>query len=244
MTAGTNTPDTLSAIFAMGALVAAASLTIWMICESVVSSPTRVASASEKAGLVDRGGGNRVARGLVHRDALAGQRRFVDRAAALQHHAVHRNALARAHDEDSRPSAPARPGPPTSAPSRSSRRRLGRQLHQAFQRVCGLALGARLQHFAHGNQRQNHGRGLKIEVHHVVHDARPYRRAPARRSWRTAHRCCKRTPPSRPGPPACPYSARGASRLLKPLMKNFWLMTMMMIVSSSCVRPMATWLSL
>ena len=28
----------------------------------------------------------------------------------------------------------------------------------------------------------------------------------------------------------------------KPLMKNFWLMTMMMTVSSSCVRPMATWL--
>ena len=43
MTAGTNTPDTLSAIFAIGAFVAAASLTIWMICESVVSSPTRVA---------------------------------------------------------------------------------------------------------------------------------------------------------------------------------------------------------
>ena len=29
-------------------------------------------------------------------------------------------------------------------------------------------------------------------------------------------------------------------RLLNPLMKNFWLMTMMMTVSSSCVRPMAT----
>ena len=38
ITAGTNTPDTLSAIFAMGAFVAAASLTIFMIWESVVSS--------------------------------------------------------------------------------------------------------------------------------------------------------------------------------------------------------------
>ena len=36
--------------------------------------------------------------------------------------------------------------------------------------------------------------------------------------------------------------ACGASRLLKPLMKNFWLMTMTMTVSSSWVRPMATWL--
>ena len=43
MTAGTNTPETLSATFAIGAFVAAASLTIRMICESVVSSPTLVA---------------------------------------------------------------------------------------------------------------------------------------------------------------------------------------------------------
>ena len=43
ITTGTKTPDTLSAIFAIGALVAAASLTILMICESVVSSPMRVA---------------------------------------------------------------------------------------------------------------------------------------------------------------------------------------------------------
>ncbi len=43
ITAGTNTPDTLSATFAMGAFVAAASLTILIICESVVSSPTLVA---------------------------------------------------------------------------------------------------------------------------------------------------------------------------------------------------------
>ena len=48
MTAGTNTPDTLSAIFAIGAFVAAASETIWMICESVVSSPTRVARQRRK----------------------------------------------------------------------------------------------------------------------------------------------------------------------------------------------------
>ena len=44
MTAGTNTPDTRSAIFAIGAFVAAASLTIWIIWDRVVSSPTRIAS--------------------------------------------------------------------------------------------------------------------------------------------------------------------------------------------------------
>ena len=44
ITTGTKTPETLSAIFAIGAFPAAASLTIFIICESVVSSPTRVAS--------------------------------------------------------------------------------------------------------------------------------------------------------------------------------------------------------
>ncbi len=43
ITVGTNTPDTLSATFAIGALVAAASLTILIIWERVVSSPTLVA---------------------------------------------------------------------------------------------------------------------------------------------------------------------------------------------------------
>ena len=44
ITAGTKTPETLSAIFAIGAFVAAASLTILIIWERVVSSPTLVAS--------------------------------------------------------------------------------------------------------------------------------------------------------------------------------------------------------
>ena len=48
MTVGTKTPETLSAILAMGAFVAAASLTIWMIWERVVSSPTRVARQRRK----------------------------------------------------------------------------------------------------------------------------------------------------------------------------------------------------
>ena len=43
ITTGTNTPDTLSAIFAIGAFVAAASLTICIILDSEVSFPTRVA---------------------------------------------------------------------------------------------------------------------------------------------------------------------------------------------------------
>ena len=44
ITVGTKIPDTRSATLAMGAFVAAASLTIWIIWDRVVSSPTLVAS--------------------------------------------------------------------------------------------------------------------------------------------------------------------------------------------------------
>jgi hypothetical protein len=43
ITVGTKMPEILSAIFAIGAFVEAASLTIWMIFEIVVSWPMRVA---------------------------------------------------------------------------------------------------------------------------------------------------------------------------------------------------------
>ena len=47
-------------------------------------------------------------------------------------------------------------------------------------------------------------------------------------------------------PKATSASMLGAlcHKLLKPLIKNFWLITMMIAVSSSWVSPMATWLSL
>ena len=48
ITVGTKMPETLSAIFAIGALVAAASSTMRMICESAVFSPTRVARHFKK----------------------------------------------------------------------------------------------------------------------------------------------------------------------------------------------------
>ncbi len=48
MTAGTKMAETRSAILAMGALVAEASSTMWMIWLSVVSSPTRVARQMRK----------------------------------------------------------------------------------------------------------------------------------------------------------------------------------------------------
>ncbi len=48
MTEGTKTEEIRSANLATGAFVAAASLTMEMICDSVVSSPTRVARQVKK----------------------------------------------------------------------------------------------------------------------------------------------------------------------------------------------------
>ena len=125
--------------------------------------------AAEIAGLVHRGGGHAVAGGLVHGDALAGQGGLIDGAGALQHHAVHRDALPGPdgelvpllhllHRHLHLPAVPEHRGGS------------GSQAHEAFQGVGGFALGPGLQHLAHGDQGQDHGGGLKIEVHHIGHD--------------------------------------------------------------------------
>ena len=51
-TTGTNTPETLSATFAIGALVAEASVTVFIISAKVVSPPTRVALHFTKPNLL------------------------------------------------------------------------------------------------------------------------------------------------------------------------------------------------
>ena len=95
ITAGTNTPETRSAIFAIGALVAAASLTILMIWERVVSSPTLVASHLDKSGLIHSCRRNHISGFFINRDTLAGQCGFIDCGGSFQDHSVHRNILSR-----------------------------------------------------------------------------------------------------------------------------------------------------
>ena len=126
-------------------------------------------AALQIAGLVGGGGAYFITHGLVHRDAFAGQGTLVHGTAALQHNAVHRDVLARAHHKDilflhlfnghgHLSTVPQQGGG------------FGGKLHQALECIGGLALGACLQHFAHRDEGQNHGGGLKIELHHVVHD--------------------------------------------------------------------------
>ena len=79
MTVGTKMPETLSAVLASGALVAAASRTRRMTCDRVVSCPTRSArqvSAPFWLMVAALTGG---AGELVHRHTLAGEGRLIDR---------------------------------------------------------------------------------------------------------------------------------------------------------------------
>ena len=55
---------------------------------------------AERAGAVEGGADDLVARALLHRDGFAGEHRLVHRRAPLEHHAVHGDLLARPDDDD------------------------------------------------------------------------------------------------------------------------------------------------
>ena len=120
-------------------------------------------TGAEIAGLVHRRGGNRIAHGLVHGDGFSGQAGLVDRRAALQNHAVHRDALARPDHEDV-----ARldllDGNRDLLPVPEQDGGLGLELHQTLEGVRRPALGAGLQQLADRDQGQDHSRGFKIEL--------------------------------------------------------------------------------
>ena len=105
-----------------------------------------------------------VAFALVHGNAFARDRRFVDARRAFRHHAVHRNAGARLdHHEIARLHLGKRDL--AIAVGRAQQRRLRRQVHKRRDRVGSLALRASLEIFAQSDERENHGRRLEIQVH-------------------------------------------------------------------------------
>ena len=123
----------------------------------------------EKTGLVQGGGRDGVPRRLVHRDALAGEGGLVHRAGSLQHHAVYRDGLSGADHKDVlladlfHGDHGLRPVPDHGGGLRG-------QLHQALESVGGFSLAAGLQHFAHGDEGEDHGGRLKVELVHIGHD--------------------------------------------------------------------------
>ena len=109
---------------------------------------------------------------LLHRDALAGQCRLVNRRAPLHYNAVYRHALARPHhyniiyyhffDRNLHFSAIS-----------YDHRRLRRQIHQLADRIAGAPFGAGLQELAHGNQRQDRAGRFKVYIHAEIRNQLP-----------------------------------------------------------------------
>ena len=131
--------------------------------------PYPTGPAAQEAGLIDGSSGDPVAHRLVHRDAFAGEGGFIDGAAALQDNTVHGDALPGADNKDII-LLHLFNGHRDLLPIPDQGRSLGSQIHQALQSIRGLALGAGLQHFANGDQGQDHGGGLEIEFVHIGHD--------------------------------------------------------------------------
>jgi hypothetical protein len=112
---------------------------------------------------VDRSAGDALARRLGDRQALAGDERLVDVAAAFAHLAVDRHALAGTNDHQ----VAHRNGSERHvdvASIAAYQRALGAQRVQGADRLGGLALGARLEPLAEQDQGDQRGRGLEVKV--------------------------------------------------------------------------------
>ena len=124
--------------------------------------------ALDKAGLVQGSGRDRVPRAFVHRNALACESGLIHRAVALQDHAVHWDVLAGTDHKNVALLDLINGNLRLDAvPNHSGG--LGSQLHQTLEGVSGSALGPGLQHLAHSDEGQDHGRRFKVElaVHHM-----------------------------------------------------------------------------
>jgi hypothetical protein len=138
------------------------------------------------------------ARLLGHGQRLAGEHGFVHLRLPLQQHAVHRQALARAHHQ-----AVAHHhlghGHVHLAALAQQVRHVRPQAVQRADRRRGLALGAGLQPLAQQHQRDHHRRGLEIQVRRVPRvapsaTATPTAPSPRWCQWPPADPCCRSTP--------------------------------------------------
>ncbi len=104
---------------------------------------------------------------LRHRQRLARQHRFIHLRLPLGHHAIGRDALARAHHQ---PVAHHHLGHGHIhlAGFAQQVRHIGPQAVQRADGRRGLALGARLQPLAQQHQRDHHRRRLKVQVRRVA----------------------------------------------------------------------------
>ena len=125
--------------------------------------------AGQGAVLVDGGGADRRTGKFIHRHALAGQGGLVHAGNALGNGAVHRDGFTRAYQKQIPDLHLADRQRYLLAIAQHTGCLRG-QLHQALQRIGGLALAVSFQRFSDGDQRQNRGSRLKIEVMPILHD--------------------------------------------------------------------------
>ena len=109
--------------------------------------------------------GKLASRSLVHRHALARERRFVERGRAVDHHAVNRHTRARANDQDVAHLHLLNRHLTLCAVVAHEHRRLGSQVHERGDGVGRAALCARLEVLAQRDEREDHAGALEVQVH-------------------------------------------------------------------------------
>ena len=127
--------------------------------------------AGQESVLVHCACAHRAARLLIHGNAFAGQRRFIHRAGALGHLAVHRNAFAGAHHKHI-PHLHLLHRHLDFLPVLHQRGCFGGKIHQAANSAGGFALAVGFQRFAHCDQRKDRGGAFKIVFIHIRHGGR------------------------------------------------------------------------
>ena len=109
--------------------------------------------------------GKLASRSLVHRHALARERRLVERGRAVDHHAVDRHARTRANDQDVAHLHLLNRYLTLCAVVAHEHRRLRSQVHERGDGVGRTALCARLEVLAQRDEREDHAGALEVQVH-------------------------------------------------------------------------------
>ena len=240
MTAGTNTPETLSASLAMGALVAAASLTILMICDRVVSSPTRVASQRRKPDWFTVAALTR-SPAVLSTGMLSPVRAASFTELSPLSTTPSTGMLSPGRTTNTSPRATSEIGTLCSLPPRSTTAVWGAR------RISDLSASV-----VRPFERASSILPTVMRVTIMAADSK-YKSCISAWACSPSPFCTARVMAKRvtvlyakdtPEPRATSVSMLGApcTRPLKPLVKNFWLMSMTITASSSSARPMPTWL--
>ena len=122
---------------------------------------------------IHRGGGYPVAHSLFHRDTFPGQGALINGGPPLDDGSVHGNAPAGA-DNHRVSHLHLLHWNVLNRISPADRCGFGTQIHQSPDGIAGFSLGPGFQVFSQGDQSENHGGGLKIEVLAVLCDDIPF----------------------------------------------------------------------